>query len=144
MGVYVDPLMRCIRTKRWQHDKACHLVADELGELHAFARRLGLHPEWFQTPERLPHYDLTEGKRAAAVRLGAVEIDRAAMGAMIEKWRARHAMEAATPKLFGDGDGQSAMGHGEEKALGTGHLALGKAEEIELPPVQMQRGLFGG
>ncbi len=48
-----------------------HLVADTLPELHAFARKLGLRPEWFHD-ERHPHYDLTTPRaRQRAVRLGA-------------------------------------------------------------------------
>lgn len=53
----------------------CHLFADEVDceELHAFAKRLGMRRDWFQGD----HYDLTPGKRAMAVRLGARELSRA-------------------------------------------------------------------
>lgn len=48
------------------------MVADSLTELHAFAARLGLKREWFQT-RRLPHYDLTTRRAAGrAVEAGAV------------------------------------------------------------------------
>ena len=52
-----------------------HLIADTLEELHAFAREMGLKPEWFQQ-KRLKHYDLTT-KRAVrrALSLGAVMVD---------------------------------------------------------------------
>lgn len=53
----------------------CHLFTDaaDLAELHAFAAQLGMRREWLHRD----HYDLTPGKRAAAVRLGARELSRA-------------------------------------------------------------------
>jgi hypothetical protein len=51
----------------------CHLTADTLEELHAFAAKLGMKREWFQDKVDRPHYDLTPGKRLQAIRLGAVE-----------------------------------------------------------------------
>lgn len=72
--VYVDAMTRCLRTARWPWSEACHLYADDEDELHAFARRLKLKQEWFQTANaRFHHYDLTSGKRRRAVSLGAVE-----------------------------------------------------------------------
>ncbi len=41
--VYVDDEMIPWRGKLW-----CHLVADTLPELHAFAQKLGLRQAWFQ------------------------------------------------------------------------------------------------
>lgn len=89
MGVYVDPLWRCIRSRRWPHAEACHLVADTREELHAFAERLGLRPEWFQRDSRLPHYDLTRGKRFQALRLGAQEISHKELAARVQAERHR-------------------------------------------------------
>lgn len=70
MAVYVDDSRIEWRGKRWSH-----LQADSLEELHAFAARLGLKREWFQTkpgrPE-LDHYDVTESKRLQAIEMGAV------------------------------------------------------------------------
>lgn len=50
-----------------------HLVADTLGELHAFAQAMNLKRAWFQNHARHPHYDLTT-KRAGerAILEGAV------------------------------------------------------------------------
>jgi Protein of unknown function (DUF4031) len=51
-----------------------HLMSTDgdLPELHAFAKRLGLKPEWYQNHPRHPHYDLTTGRmRRKAVYLGA-------------------------------------------------------------------------
>jgi 2-hydroxychromene-2-carboxylate isomerase len=69
----VDPALWEWRGKLW-----CHLTADSERELHAFAQRLGMRRAWFQHKARAPwqdHYDLTEGKRAQALALGAVELD---------------------------------------------------------------------
>ena len=52
------------------------MYADSLEELHAFAAKLGLKRAWFQDDPRLPHYDLSPGRRRAAVALGAFEVDR--------------------------------------------------------------------
>jgi hypothetical protein len=46
----------------------------DLEELHAFAARIGLKRAWFQNHARCAHYDLTPGRREAAVGKGAVEV----------------------------------------------------------------------
>lgn len=78
MTVYVDdasiqatvPNGRISHTSKWSH-----LTADTKDELHAFAAKLGLRRSYFQDkPNGLWHYDVTEGKRRQAIRLGAVEI----------------------------------------------------------------------
>ena len=70
--VYVDELNRWAPTRiRCFRDGSCHLTADTAEELHAFAKRLGLRRDWFQDG-RVPHYDLTPGKRGAALVFGAV------------------------------------------------------------------------
>lgn len=71
--VYLDRL----RDWGWSKGPSCHLIADTVEELHRFAARLGLKREWFQTHGG-PHYDLTAGKRALAVRLGATELENRA------------------------------------------------------------------
>jgi hypothetical protein len=87
--VYVDNVLIPWRGGRW-----CHLTADTEPELHAFAQRLGLRREWFQTchskcttPCPHWHYDVTVTKRALALRLGAQEIDRHGMVALIRARR---------------------------------------------------------
>lgn len=87
MAVYVDPLLACVPNPRWRWNRSCHLVADGLEELHAFAVRIGLRRAWFQDHGTLPHYDLTEGRRERAVRLGAIEITREEMGQRIRAAR---------------------------------------------------------
>ena len=75
MAVYVDELFNTMWAdkSRWRHNKACHLWGDTDEELHKFAAKIGLLRRWFQDHPRLPHYDLTAGKRREAVAAGAVE-----------------------------------------------------------------------
>jgi hypothetical protein len=74
--VYVDSLIRTVRSRRWPFWSSCHLFADSPEELHPFARGLGLRRDWFQDDPRLPHYDLNPRRREAAVQRGAIEVDR--------------------------------------------------------------------
>jgi hypothetical protein len=60
------------RTVLW-----CHLIADSLQELHAFAEAIGCKRSWFQNAVSCPHYDLQSGLREKAVRAGALELGRA-------------------------------------------------------------------
>lgn len=86
MTVYVDELRdyhpeQVKAPARRYGTRWCHLNADTETELHEFASRLGLSRSWYQPGNQkggfnwyLSHYDLTPGKRAMAVRLGAVEV----------------------------------------------------------------------
>ncbi len=71
MAVYVDDELIPWRGKLW-----CHLVADSLAELHAFARSLGLREAWFQSKSVYPHYDVTVSVRDRALTMGASMGDR--------------------------------------------------------------------
>ena len=85
MGVYVDEPIYERHGFRW-----CHLTADSVGELHAFAGKLGLRRSRFQTKPGRPwadHYDITEHKRREAVALGAVEITMRELGAQLARKR---------------------------------------------------------
>jgi hypothetical protein len=73
MAVYVDGLC----DYGWRYGKSCHLIADTRDELKAFAVSIGLQVRWYQ-PGSFPHFDLTAGKRTAAVLRGAIELDRRA------------------------------------------------------------------
>ena len=66
----------------------CHMLADTPAELHAMADRIGVARRWYQAKASTPHYDVCKSKRALAVRAGAVEVDRAGLGAMIRAIRA--------------------------------------------------------
>jgi hypothetical protein len=93
--LYVDPLVdygqaaldRGLPSRTW-----CHLLADTEPELHAAAQQLGLRRSWYQSKgpaDPAWHYDLTPGKRAQAVnKLGAQEVDRAAVADLIDRRRA--------------------------------------------------------
>lgn len=94
--------------------KWCHLTADTTEELQAFARKLGLNPDWFQPAKTVPdneytrancperigkvrpgsrdHYDLTERVRQRAIRLGAKPVRFGC-----EDWRGRK-KERAEPE----------------------------------------------
>lgn len=70
----------------------CHMLADTLAELHAMAAAVGMRKEWFQ-PRSSPHYDLSRTRRAAAIALGAVEIDRRQVAELICRQRQAWAQE---------------------------------------------------
>jgi hypothetical protein len=83
MAVYVDQLVNY----GWRHGPSCHMIADTVGELIAFAVEIGLRAEWFQ-PKSSPHFDLTAGARELAIQHGAIELDRRAFVAKIKELRA--------------------------------------------------------
>jgi len=74
MAVYVDAAIW-----KWLDLKWCHLLADDLDQLHRFAALLGIKRTSFQCPPKVatPHYDLTGYERAKAIALGAIVCDRA-------------------------------------------------------------------
>jgi hypothetical protein len=86
VAVYVDKL----RDWGWRLGPSCHLISDappgDNAELHEFAARIGLKRAWFQKSTSAPHYDLTAGRRAAAVKLGAAELDDREFVAVWRKW----------------------------------------------------------
>lgn len=73
MAVYVDTAIWKWRGLRW-----CHLLADDVDELHRFALSIGIRPTSYQGPPRTatPHYDLTGYERRLALRAGAVSCSR--------------------------------------------------------------------
>lgn len=75
MTVYVGDLFNTPKTRTWPYAQASHMFADSIDELHAFAARLGLKRTWAQL-RRVPHYDLTVGKRLSALALGAMTVSR--------------------------------------------------------------------
>jgi hypothetical protein len=85
MAVYVDAIW-ARHGRKW-----CHLLADEVDELHRFANRLGLHRISYQGPPKTsaPHYDLTSYERRRALRYGAIACDRAAIVAVARQTRVR-------------------------------------------------------
>ena len=88
MAVYVDDAIWDWHGRKW-----CHLLADNIDELHRFARQLGLHRTSFQSPPRVsaPHYDLTAYERRRAIACGAVVCDRAGIVTVYRQVRAEYA-----------------------------------------------------
>jgi len=86
MAVYVDDAIWGWRGRKW-----CHLLADDIDELHRFAARLGLHRTSYQGPPKgsTPHYDLTSYERRRAIAQGATVCDRAAIVTMARELRKR-------------------------------------------------------
>lgn len=74
MSVYVDEMSVSLISKKWPYNRACHMIADNIEELHSLASVIGLKRSWFQK-KTIPHYDLTENKRRQAVKAGAIPID---------------------------------------------------------------------
>jgi len=87
MAVYVDDAIWGRYGRMW-----CHLVAEDIEELHRFAAVLGLHRSSYQGPPRTasPHYDLTAYERQRALALGATPCDREGIVAILRRLR-RHA-----------------------------------------------------
>lgn len=78
----------------------CHMVSDlgpDVPELHTMAAELRLRRAWFQGD----HYDLVPTKRAAALRLGALEADQVKIVAIFRANRQRQ-REQAKAKLTAD------------------------------------------
>jgi hypothetical protein len=86
MAVYVDDAFW-----PWQGLKWCHLLADDVDELHRFAARLGIHRTSYQGPPKTsaPHYDLTGFERKRAMALGARACSREEIVAVVRLVRVR-------------------------------------------------------
>lgn len=91
MAVYVDEAIWYRHGRKW-----CHLLADDVDELHRFAALMGLHRISYQGPPRTskPHYDLTSFERRRAIAYGAVACDRATIVAVLHQAR-RQIVKAA-------------------------------------------------
>lgn len=85
MPVYVDEAMWPWHGLRW-----CHLLADDIGELHRFAATLGIKRTSYQGPPKTatPHYDLTGYERRLAIAHGAIKCDRQDIVAVLRRVRA--------------------------------------------------------
>ena len=84
MSVYVDKARNVFGRM-----VMCHMIADTLDELHAMAERIGMRREWFQAapPASFPHYDVSQTKRALAVKHGAIEVDARELVAHMRRLR---------------------------------------------------------
>lgn len=88
MAVYVDDAIW-----KWQGRKWCHLLADDIDELHRFAREIGLHRSSYQGPPKTanPHYDITGFERSRALARGAISCDRATIVMVLRQLRRKAA-----------------------------------------------------
>ncbi len=91
MAVYVDEAIWPWRGRKW-----CHLLADDIDELHRFARTHGLQRFSYQGPPKTPHphYDLTGFERSRAIRHGATPCDRTTVVMVVRKLRRQVAKSA--------------------------------------------------
>ncbi|HWE79459.1 MAG TPA: DUF4031 domain-containing protein [Pseudolabrys sp.] len=89
MAAYVDEAIWAKHGRKW-----CHLIADDIDELHRFARKLGLHRSSYQGPPKTasPHYDLTAYERGRAIAYGARRCDRTAVVIIVRELRRQAAL----------------------------------------------------
>lgn len=93
MSIYVDT----VRDHGWvlmgRPTKSCHMFSSthDQAELLAFARKLGLKPEWVQIggQHRVPHFDLTPRKWEAAIKKGAIPVSDEMAVAVWKDYEAR-------------------------------------------------------
>lgn len=73
MTVYVDDVRHAFGRMQM-----CHMWADSLDELLAMADAIGVQRKWLQKPPKASwtHFDISLGKKAQAIRLGAVLTDK--------------------------------------------------------------------
>ena len=69
MAVYVDKARMPYRRM-----KMCHMIADNLDELHDMATKIGVDHKWFQGNASFPHFDICQSKRELALEHGAIEV----------------------------------------------------------------------
>ncbi len=86
MSCYVDTV-RSYPGAGLRFTEFCHLLADDRTELHVMADRLGMPRRFFQDHPWRWHYDLPAHLRGKAVTFGAVEIEMAAVGALLRSRR---------------------------------------------------------
>jgi len=96
MTVYVDEAIWS-----WQGRKWCHLLADDIDELHRFARELGLHRISYQGPPKTasPHYDITALERRRAIAYGAMAVDRTTIVMVLHRLRRQVATSIRHPEV---------------------------------------------
>ena len=93
MAVYVDDAIW-----KWKGRSWCHLMADEVAELHRFAYSIGIHSLSYQGPPKTsaPHYDITGLERDRALRMGAIAVSRREIVALYRRVRVpKRLMQAA-------------------------------------------------
>jgi hypothetical protein len=86
MAVYVDDPIWPWHGLRW-----CHLLADDIDELHRFAMSLGIKRSSYQGPPKTasPHYDITGFERSRALACGALSSNRETIVLVARRLRAQ-------------------------------------------------------
>lgn len=77
----------------WPGGRFSHLISDEsVGELLQFGRSIGLHVGWFQhrSASSIPHFDVSPGFRAKAIRAGASAVCRREFVDAMRRYRERN------------------------------------------------------
>lgn len=93
MTVYVDTM-----EARVGRMIMCHMIADTTDELLAMADEIGVDRHWLQDPGTCrEHFDISKGKRALAIRAGAVEISQAGLGLKLRERRPLVCLRCARP-----------------------------------------------
>lgn len=88
--IEADPIP-CVPNARWRWNTVTHLFCDSpdsLEDLHTFARRIGLKRSWFQAYQRIPHYDLSPGKRQLALHEGVAPLSPMGLVQVLNGWNA--------------------------------------------------------
>lgn len=89
--IFVDPIQS--GPTPWPGGRYSHLISDEsVGELLDFGRSIGLRLGWFQhrSLTATPHFDVSPGFRAKAIRAGARAVGRLEFVEAIHRFRSRN------------------------------------------------------
>lgn len=71
MAVYVDSA-----NLPYRNMIMCHMIADDIEELHIMASKIGMKREWFQGNASFPHYDIPLFRKDKALSFGAIQVTR--------------------------------------------------------------------
>ena len=80
-AVYVDDMKADYRPKHAPGRRyvMSHMIADTTAELFAMADKIGVARKWYQ----FDHFDITQTKRALAIKHGAIAVSRMQLGRMV-------------------------------------------------------------
>lgn len=88
MAVYVDRASVAFKGMQW-----CHLMADTLEELHAFAQNMKIDARLFHRNASYPHYDITLEMRSMVIEYGAIDADRKMIIAVGKRLKAQFSQD---------------------------------------------------
>lgn len=90
--IYVDSIQS--GPTPWPGGRFSHMISDEgVGELLVFAQSIGLRTSWFQqrSAGAMPHFDVSPGFRAKAIRAGARAVSSREYVEAMRRYRERNA-----------------------------------------------------